>query len=275
MKNVIGVDLGGTNIRAGTVSGLKIVKMSALALGPVKRRDRVLGLIYNVIDEVIDKNTGAIGVGVPSIVDTKKGIVYDAVNIPSWKRVPLKKILEDRYNIPVKINNDANCFALGEKIFGKGRSVKNLVGLIIGTGLGAGIIINDKLYEGSNCGAGEFGMIPFRDGILETYCSGQYFSKFYDIPGSDLYKKNDAKTAKIFAEFGMNMAEAVKIILYSYDPDIIILGGSVSKSYPIFRDSMLKGLEDFGYSRVIRKLKIYVSGLKYPGVLGAAGLVYL
>lgn len=275
MKNVIGVDLGGTNLRAGLVSGKKLVKMVESPLGLRKNREQVLKLLYTVVEKVIDKNTRAIGVGVPSIVDVTKGIVYDVVNIPSWKRVPLKKLLEDRYNIPVKINNDANCFVIGEKLFGKGRKAKNLVGLIIGTGLGAGIIVNDELYEGSNCGAGEFGMIPFRDGILEAYCSGQYFSKFYDVAGDDLYKKNDKKTVKIFNEFGTNLAEALKIILYSYDPDIIILGGSVSKSYPLFRGAMLKGLSEFAYSRVIKKLKIYVSELNYPGVLGAAGLVHL
>lgn len=164
---------------------------------------------------------------------------------------------------------------MGEKYFGKGRGAKNLVGLIIGTGLGAGIIINDKLYEGSNCGAGEFGMIPFKDDILETYCSGQYFRKFYNVSGIDLYKKNNKQTSRIFAGFGKNIAEAIKIILYSYDPEIIILGGSVSKSYPLFRTAMLEGLADFAYSRTIKNLKIYVSGLKYPGVLGAAGLVRL
>ena len=273
MKNVIGVDLGGTNVRAGLVAGSKLVKMAELQLGPVKNRDQVLGLVYNVIEQVIDKNTIAIGVGVPSVVDTIKGIVYDVVNISSWKRVPLKKLLEDRYCIPVKINNDANCFVMGEKFFGKGRRAKNLVGLIIGTGLGAGIIINGKLYEGSNCGAGEFGMIPFKDSVLETYCSGQFFQKFYNIPGSNLYKKTDKQAAKIFSEFGKYIAEAIKIILYSYDPEIIIFGGSVSKSYLRFRVSMMKGLSDFAYKRAIKNLKIYVSQLKYPGVLGAAGLV--
>jgi len=273
MKNVVGVDLGGTNVRAGLVSGQKLIKMAESHLGPGKNREQVLAQLYNVIEQVIDKNTLAIGVGVPSVVDTEKGIVYDAVNIPSWKKVPLKKLMEERYGIPVKVNNDANCFVMGEKFFGKGKSAKNLVGLIIGTGLGAGIIINNKLYEGSNCGAGEFGMIPFKDDILETYCSGQYFLKYYKVAGIDLFEKNDKRAAKIFTGFGKNIAEAIKIILYCYDPEIIILGGSVSKSYPLFKTAMLKGLADFAYSRTIKNLKIYVSGLKYPGVLGAAGLV--
>ncbi len=275
MKNVIGVDLGGTNVRAGLVSGSRLIKTAKSTLGSAKSRKKVLGMVYNVIEQVIDKNTAAIGVGVPSIVDTKKGIVYDVVNIPSWKRVPLKKLLEERYSLPVEINNDANCFVMGEKCFGKGRRAKNLVGLIIGTGLGAGIIINDKLYEGYNCGAGEFGMIPFKDDVLETYCSGQFFQKFYNVSGSDLDKNNDKRTLKIFTEFGKNMAEAIKIVIYSYDPEMIILGGSVSKSYPLFKEAMFEGIKNFAYIRTIKNLKLYATRLKYPGVLGAAGLVYL
>ncbi len=273
MKNIIGVDLGGTNVRAGLVSGSSLVKKSASRLDSDKNKRKVLEQVYNVIEQVIDKNTGAIGVGVPSIVDTAKGIVYDVVNIPSWKKIPLKELLEDKFNLPVKINNDANCFVMGEKYFGKGKKAKNIVGLIIGTGLGAGIIIENKLYEGTNCGAGEFGMIPFKDDILETYCSGQFFQKFYDVSGIDISGMDNKNRSKIFIEFGKNVAEAVKIILYAYDPEIIILGGSVSKSYPLFKPSMLDGLKDFAYTRTIRNLKIYVSSLKYPGVLGAAGLV--
>ena len=70
----------------------------------------------------------------------------------------MKRIIEKKFKVPVSINNDANCFALGEKHFGK--KYNNMVGLIIGTGVGAGIIINGKLYCGHNCGAGEFGSIP-------------------------------------------------------------------------------------------------------------------
>src|SRR5690606_24955530 len=113
---------------------------------------------------------------VPSVVDVDKGIVYDVQNIPSWKEVPLKAIMEERYGVPVQVNNDANCFALGEKYFGQGRDSKAFIGLTLGTGLGAGIILNDKLYAGPNCGAGEFGMVPYLDYHYEYYASGQFFT---------------------------------------------------------------------------------------------------
>ena len=87
----------------------------------------------------------------------KEGIVIDVLNIPSWKEVPLKKILEDRFQKPVWLNNDSNCFALGEYHFGKGQGYSNMLGVTIGTGLGTGIILNGKLCSGANGGAGEFG----------------------------------------------------------------------------------------------------------------------
>src|SRR6202000_2139089 len=120
--------------------------------------EEVLDDITGVIDKLLekDKDISAIGIGVPSVVDVEEGIVYDVQYIPSWKEVPLKKFLEARYKKPVFVNNDANCFAVGEYHFGKGKGVSCMVGLTIGTGLGGGIIINNKLFAGYNCGAGEF-----------------------------------------------------------------------------------------------------------------------
>jgi glucokinase len=83
-------------------------------------------------------------------VDVEKGIVYSVINIPSWHEVPLKQILEDRFGLPVFVNNDANCFAMGELYYGSGRGYRHLVGLIVGTGLGAGIVVNGRLYSGAN-----------------------------------------------------------------------------------------------------------------------------
>jgi glucokinase len=273
MSKVIGVDLGASNVRAGVVSGSSLKRVARTPLGKNKEKDEVLGLIYSLIDKIIDPEVKGIGVGVPSVVDTAKGIVYNVINIPSWKKVYLKKLLEDRYKIPVKINNDANCFVLGEKYFGKGKSSVNLIGLTIGTGLGAGIIINNKLYEGVNCGAGEFGMIPFKDDVIETYCSGQFFDKCYNLSAAQLLKsKNNTRVNEAFSMFGKNLAEAIKIIMYSYDPGKIILGGSVSNSFPLFSESMWNGIKTFPYKPTLRNLKIEVSGLKYPGILGAAAL---
>ena len=171
--NFLGIDVGGTKIEVGKVSNNKIEKLLKVKTKSNSSQDEVISQITDLIDKLIDKNTKSMGVAVPSIVEN--GIVFETGNIPSWKKVPLKKILEKKYKIPIFINNDVNCFALGEKYFGIGKKYQNMVAVTISTGLGAGIIINDKLYSGHNCGAGEFGEVVFKDHNFEYYCSGQYF----------------------------------------------------------------------------------------------------
>ena len=272
----IGVDLGGTNVRCGLVENEKIINLLAKSINSSGTETEVLNDIFLLLDDLVSDDIEGIGIGVPSVVDVVNGIVYDVYNIPSWKSVPIKSILENRYNKPVYVNNDANCFALGEKYFGKAKNYNNIVGLIIGTGLGAGIIINGKLYNGTNCGAGEFGMIPFKDDILEHYCSGYFFKKKYNITGEELYKlalNNDEFALNVFNEYGKNLGEAIKIILYAIDPEIIVIGGSVSKSFNFFKNALIESISDFGYPKSLEKLKIEVSDVANVAILGAVGLL--
>ncbi|MEY4050682.1 MAG: hypothetical protein RL262_1516, partial [Bacteroidota bacterium] len=111
---VIGIDLGATNIRAGIVQQGSIQNIQSKRIKSEGRVEEVLADFYLLIDALLDKEVVAIGIGVPSVVDLAKGIVYDVQHIPSWKEVPLKEILEKKYKLPVYVNNDANCFALGE-----------------------------------------------------------------------------------------------------------------------------------------------------------------
>jgi glucokinase len=273
--SILGIDLGGTNVRAGRVKNESIEKITTSKITSDGAEELVLKEICQTIDNVIQTDVKGIGVGVPSIVDTEEGIVYDVQNIPSWKEVHLKAYLEKRYNLPVYINNDANCFVAGEKYFGNAKDFENVVGLIIGTGLGAGLILNNKLYSGKNCGAGEFGMISFKEHNYEYYCSGQFFSQCYSIEGSLLYemaKRGEPKALQIFSEFGSNLGEAIKLILYSIDPQMIILGGSLSKSFEYFKESMWKSVNKFEYRRSLDNLKIGCTEIKDIAVLGAAAL---
>ena len=188
-QQVIGIDLGGTHVRAGVISEGQITKRVSDRIPASGNVEDVLTILYEQIDKIMNPSVKAIGVGVPSVVDIEMGIVYDVQNIPSWKEVHLKDLLEARYHLPALINNDANCYALGEKYFGKGRQSHSMIGLSIGTGLGAGIIINDKLYAGINCGAGEFGEVNYLDHNYEYYASGQFFQNFYKTTGKDVFEK--------------------------------------------------------------------------------------
>jgi glucokinase len=272
---ILGIDLGGTNIRAGQVEDDTLKQIAAAPIDSKEKEEDVLNLLYGLIDEVVTAETQGIGVGVPSVVDTKNGVVYDVQNIPSWKEVHLKELIQKRYNLPVYVNNDANCFAVGEKYFGKGKDYDSVVGLIMGTGLGSGLILNGKLYSGRNCGAGEFGMIPYLDQNYEYYCCGQFFYNNTRFTGAEAFAKaenGDTEALAYFNELGGHVGEAIKTILYSVDPEIIILGGSVSKAFRFFKDAMWERLSTFGFAQTIKNLKIEASEVDQVAILGAAAL---
>ncbi|HVO74502.1 MAG TPA: ROK family protein [Ignavibacteriaceae bacterium] len=276
-KTIIGADIGGTNIRVGKVYNDSIIDSYSQKISSGGSEKEVLNEIVESIYKIFDDSVLGIGVGVPSVVDIKRGIVYDVQNIPSLKEVALKAILEIEFKIPVYINNDANCFAAGEKYFGAGKNYENIVGLIIGTGLGAGIYTNGKLYSGANCGAGEFGMLPYKDGVYEDYCSGKYFKYKLNTTGEKIFHKaeeGDDEAIKIFDEFGAHIGNAVSAIILSVDPAIIILGGSVSIAFKYFRNSMERVLKSFPYQNSIKNLKIVASTLNQVSILGAAALYY-
>jgi glucokinase len=276
-KSILGVDLGGTNIRVGKVSDYKIVDLYSQQISSSGSEQFVIDEVISSIKSCFDNSVIGIGVGVPSLVDVEKGIIYDVQNIPSWKEVHLKSILEAEFKVPAYINNDANCFVVGEKYFGNGRSYDNIVGLIVGTGLGAGIYFDNKLYLGANCGAGEFGMIPYKDGYYEDYCSGQYFSKKLKVSGEEIYaeaEKGNREALKIYQEFGMHLGNAISVIVFAIDPEIIILGGSVSKAYKHFKEGIMTSLQNFPYKNSIKNLIIKTSDLTNVAILGAASLYY-
>jgi glucokinase len=274
---VIGIDLGATNIRGAVVTGSTLSEIVSARIHSDGSVEDVLNDIYEVVDALIDDSIKAIGIGVPSVVDVKEGIVYDVQYIPSWVEVPLKKYMEARYHIPVFVNNDANCFAVGEYHFGKGNGVDSMIGLTIGTGLGAGVIINSKLYAGYNCGAGEFGLFNYLDNILEFYCSGSFFQNVHGLDGVQVFedaKKGDIDAINLYRELGRHIGQAIKMVMYAYDPELIILGGSVSQAYDFFQENMWKEVKTFAYTKSAERIRIQVSALKNSGILGAAALYY-
>jgi glucokinase len=276
-KKIIGIDLGATNIRGGLVNGTQLSKIISKRIKSSGSVEEVLNDVFAIIESLKEGNVAAIGIGVPSVVDVEEGIVYDVQYIPSWKEVHLKKIIEERYQIPVLVNNDANCFAIGEYYFGKGAGSKNMIGLTIGTGLGAGIMINHRLFSGANCGAGEFGMVDYLDHCYEYYASGQFFQNVYNTDGQEVFedaKSGNVQAQKLYKEMGVHLGNAIKLIMYTYDPSLIILGGSVRFAYTYFRETMWQRINTFAYAKSIENLRIELSELENSGIIGAAGLYY-
>lgn len=276
-NKIIGVDVGGTHARAAIVRDQQLGEVSSIPIDPSGSTQEVLDQVCWLIDRTKPGSADGIGIGVPSVVDLETGIVYDVQNIPSWQEVPLKAILEKRYSVPVLVNNDANCFALGEAHFGKGVGRGSVIGLIMGTGFAAGIIIDGRLYPGKHCGAGEFGMIPYLDSIYEHYCCGQFFPRHVGQTGSAVFRRafeGDGEAVKVFEQFGRHVGQGIKTILYAYDPELIILGGSVRKAFRFFKDAMWEAIQSFGFPSSLRSLQIEVSELEHVAILGAAALHY-
>ena len=271
---IIGIDLGGTNVRAGLVDNGTILQIHQSELSEKNSLESTLQQLFSSISSFTNYNIEGIGIGVPSIVDTKKGIVYDVVNIPSWKKVDLKKILEDKFSIPTNVNNDVNCLALGEQLFGQASSFSSFVTIAIGTGLGAAIIIDHKLYEGVHCGSGEIGYIPYLDKNLEFYASGAFFETF-STTARDAYQaavNKDESALQMWSSYGHHLGQVMKVILYTYAPEAIFIGGSLSNAFPFFETSMYQSMSDFIYPGLLKQVQIRPSSVKNIAILGAAAM---
>ncbi|MBD2755610.1 ROK family protein [Spirosoma validum] len=272
----IGVDLGGTNVRVGLVEHDIITHQINRALQQKESLPATLSQLIALIKPLTNYAVSGIGIGVPSVVDIEGGIVYNVANISSWEEVALRDILENEFNLPVFINNDVNCFALGEHRFGMAKGYSSVVGMAIGTGLGSGVIIDNQLYVGSNCGAGEIGLLPYLDKNIESYASTHFFEAIHGTTALDTHQAarlGGKQALALWSEFGKHFGNAVKAVLYTYDPEVIVLGGSIAKAYPFFKASMLESMADFAYPVTLRRLKIFQSQNENIALLGAAALV--
>lgn len=273
----IGVDIGGTNIRAGIELGGAITRQSKISLENKESLSSTLSQLMELIRPLTKYPVEGIGIGVPSVVNVDTGMVYNVMNIPSWEEVALRDIVEREFNLPVSINNDVNCFILGEHRFGLARQFKSVVGMAVGTGLGSGIIIDNKLYSGNNCGAGEIGMLPYRDSILEDYVCNRFFRNVLQMDAWEAHNaalSGDLDALAAWEEFGVHLGAVVKAVMYTYDPEAIVFGGSIAKASHLFKNSMVKSLEDFAYPRSIRNLTLLLSENENIALLGAAALMH-
>ena len=273
--SLIGVDLGGTKVCAALIDGQEVLKKETMKISGHGDEMTVVNEIISVISKVFSNDAEGIGIGVPSLVNVEKGIVYEVQNIPSWKEVHLKKLIEEKFHKTVYVNNDANCFAVGEKYYGKAIGYDNVAGITLGTGMGTGLIVNGKLYSGKHCGAGEFGLVPYLDHDLEYYCSGHFFKNLTDADGIDIYKRalqNDQEALNHYKEFGKHVGNAIKVVMYSVDPEIIVLGGSITAAYDYFIQGVWDSVNTFAYTHVLPSLKIEKSENPDMAVLGAAAL---
>ena len=271
----IGIDIDGTSMRLGIVDGGQIFRKLVVPTKAEESEGVIIDHLKETIGTIINSNIRGIGIGVSGIVKTGKGIIQDAINIPSWKKVPLKDILEKEFRIPVFVNNDSNCFAFGERYYGEGTLYRDIVCVTLSIGVGAGIIINNELYNGYNTGAGEIGSLPYLYSDYERYCGEKFFvrNNTTALEAYELALQGDEKMLALWNEFGEHIGNLMKTILFTYDPQAIILGGSMIKGYELFAEKMYESVYKFPFKETVERVKILLSKREDINLLGAAALV--
>lgn len=271
----IGIDMGGTNLRAALIDKQNILNIHSTSCPAEGTEEEVLNALIKLVKGLMTDEVTGIGAGIPSVVDVEKGIVYNAANIASWKRVKLGRILNEAFGVPVKLNNDSNCFTLGIHNYGEGYGYNDMLGITIGTGIGTGIITNGQLYTGHNTGAGEIGSLPYLKHDYEFYCSSNYFREL-GITAQTLSaqaEKGQVEACKNWETFGQHLGNFIKATMFTYDPEAIIFGGGISKGFPHFQEAMWNCIQDYPYPESVKNLKIKVSNLEHAALLGAASLI--
>ena len=257
----LGIDIGGTNLCLGLVrDGAIAHQISIPSFAPDATLPETLAYLSAQIGRILSRDTKKIGVGVPSVLDVDAGIVYDATNIPSWKEVPLKDYLQDRFSLPVAINNDANCYAMGAYgLYPTHAKPQVLVGITLGTGVGLGIVIDGKLFCGTTCGAGELCCLPYEDGIIEDYTSKKFFrgKRWDSYDAAQQAQKGNPEALALFEEFGRHLGALLSVVMLAYDPDHIALGGGIANAFPFFYPEMMASLKErFPYQKALGRLDV-------------------
>ncbi|MEQ8471996.1 MAG: ROK family protein [Marinoscillum sp.] len=271
----IGVDLGATQLRAALCQGDQLFHKCQTYLENKDVLEKTLDQITDFLAPLIKPGTSGIGIGVPAIVDIATGTVYNSNNISSWQKVELKRTLEMRLSLPVHVNNDANSFTYGAYKYGLATKCRNMVGVTLGTGLGVGLVLNKQPYFGSNCGAGEIGLNPYKEKTYELYTSSEYFIREHGISAQtahEMARTGSKEHLIMWKRYGEHLGEFIKTIVTAYDPEVIAFGGSIAQAFALFEPGIRIALKDFIFTESIKKLQLTTVDQKDISILGAAAL---
>lgn len=314
-KWFVGVDLGGTSVKIAFIQedGEILHKWEI----PTDKSDQGKNILPDIAESIHKKIVElgetkekllGIGMGAPGAVDKEKGIIYEAVNLGWPKNYPIVTLLGDLSGLPVEIDNDANCAALGEMWKGAGNGAKDIACVTLGTGVGGGIIVNGDIVQGVKGAAGEIGHITIipeggapcncgKTGCLETVASATGIVRIakdaiikYDGESTlkDLYKAEGSIAAKdvfdcmsqgdslskevidhITLQLGLVLANIGNVL----NPQKIVIGGGVSKAGDLLLNPLKKYFKQFAYSAVAASTELTIATLgNDAGILGAAWL---
>lgn len=269
-KEIIAVDLGGTNLRVALVRNNKIIKY--IKKRTPKEKNLIMKSLFTTISSLMNKNIKGICIAAPGPL--KNGFIKNTPNI-SLKNCNLKKAVKDKFKVKVEVENDANCVALAEAKMGCKK--KNFFILTLGTGIGGGIIIDGKLYKGFNYG-GELGHIILDKGQdfekLAAWKRIRKLTRYYfkkELLVKDLIKINNLKSKRILDEISDYLGQGIASLINIFDPDIVILSGGMKESGSYFLNMIKKSVKK--YTIIPRNIEIKWSRLKHPAIFGASLLI--
>ena len=247
---LIGCDIGGTKtaVVRGTPDG-EIHWKHQFQTGAARGFERTYGELTRTIEQALHAEgpaVRAISVSIGGPLDVLRGVIKGPPNLPGWDDIPLKSMLAERFGLPVYVEHDGNAGALAEYFFGAGRGARNLIFLTLGTGLGAGLILNGALYRGTTDTAGEIGHIRAAEdgpasygkrGSFEGFASGggiarlaeEMFPGLWSDPSTlvlhEAARKGSAEARQVFGRAALYLGRALALLVDLLNPERIILGG--------------------------------------------------
>ena len=311
-NHIVGLRLGSTKIRAVLldVKG-SVVRKSKEFVDAAANKDIILDQLITAAEKLLQsgglniEGIAGIGIAAPGALDAHSGVCLYAPHHPKWKNVSLKRIFEEKFNIPCFVDHVNNCSALGEMWFGGGKGIHNFLCVLLGTGISTGIIINGEVYRGVNCASGEFGhtcVVPHgpecvcgRKGCLETYASGPALAKMAtevaqnrrdsifnslvdgkleNITAETVFQaanRGDTDALRIFEKMGFYLGIGISNLINLFNPERIILSGQVAQAGKFFIPSLEHTIKEHAWH--ISQKSIEISNLENGPVLGAAGVV--
>jgi len=312
MCSAIGIDLGGTNLKSGILFGPgKMMHLDYSSADAKKGPQKVISNIKKSIGKLLKteeaKDIVGIGIGSPGQVDYKNGIVHDPPNFPGWQSENLVQIFEEHFHLPTFVDNDANVAALAAREFGAGKKSKYFALITLGTGVGCGIILNNKIYHGATGAAGEFGHTVIKydgpvcncgqRGCIERFIGAQWIveralNSLKSYPETKLHEfiknqsvspkiiaglanKGDDLCKRIIADTGDFLGIALGSLINLLNLDLILIGGGVSNAGDILFDAIRKTIKKFSLSITGSIVRIEKASLgETAGVVGAGQLVF-
>jgi glucokinase len=295
MKALLGIDWGGTYIKAGIVDKQgRIKKRVVYASKDLQKKDVFIRQLQALIKSMGALNIQGLGIGAPGIVDVDRGFIYYLPNVPGWKNFPLGEVLRKKLKIPIFINNDANTFALAESTYGAARGAGRSICLTLGTGLGGAVVFEGRLLR-TSISAHELGHVPLAlrgakcgcggRGCIETFVGSKYLLRRYgrlsgkDTKGlqvKDIFeraRKGQGKALLVWQEFSQALGKFLAGMVNVFNPEIIVFGGGVSGAFSLFRPLVWEVIKKQAMWPQVRGLKLARARLRDSGIIGAALLV--